>query len=85
MIFEMALRAPKLYKERAMMSKLCVESYPSSLYRFEKSCFWPFVLTFGCGKGGGNFMPMNNFQCTLLVVGSQNVRIQNDSVKQCLN
>ena len=51
-IFEMALRAPKLYKERAMMSKLCIDSYPSSLYRFEKTLFWPFVLTFCCGEGG---------------------------------
>ena len=51
-IFEMALRSPKLYKEQATMSKLCVESYPSSLYKFEKSCFWHFVTNSGCGEGG---------------------------------
>ena len=44
----------KLYKEPATMSKLCIESNPSSLYRFEKTHFWPFVLTFCCGKGGPN-------------------------------
>ena len=48
------------------MSKLCVESYPSSLYRFEKSCFWPFVLTFGCKKGGP-------FSCLMYAVAPLNV------------
>ena len=36
------------------MPKWCVESYPSSLYKFEKTRFWHFVLISGRGQGGPN-------------------------------
>ena len=53
-ILGMAQRSPKLYKERATMPKWCVESYPSSLYKFEKTRFWHFVIISGRGQGGPN-------------------------------
>ena len=36
------------------MPKWCVESYPSSLYKFEKTRFWHFVIISGRGQGGPN-------------------------------
>ena len=36
------------------MPKWCVESYPSSLYKFEKTRFWHFVTISGRGQGGPN-------------------------------
>ena len=36
------------------MPKWCVESYPSSLYKFEKTRFGHFVLISGRGQGGPN-------------------------------
>ena len=36
------------------MPKWCVESYPSSLYKFEKTRFGHFVDISGRGQGGPN-------------------------------
>ena len=42
------------------MSEWCVESYPSSLYKFEKTRFWHFVIISGRGQGGPNpCLPFN--------------------------
>ena len=42
------------------MSQWCVESYPSSLYKFEifsKLMFWAFCRHFWPGPGGAKSMP----------------------------
>ena len=47
------------------MPKWCVESYPSSLYKFEKTRFWHFVIISGRGQGGPNpcLLPTPNSVC----------------------
>ena len=54
------------------MPKWCVESYPSSLYKFEKTRFWHFVIISGRGQGG----PNPCLQLDLSVVGCQIVGCQ---------
>ena len=60
------------------MPKWCVESYPSSLYKFEKTRFWHFVLISGRGQGGPNpclvieihVVILSCFVIVIIVIGS---------------